>query len=331
MEKVLSKVETERVKREAERREAELRREAERREAVLRREAERLKRVIQRMLERQGKESSGGTAAFRFSEEMDMSTGIVEDLETAGSGNFESKVEPSVATPGEEIDPDIKIPYLFCCRRDTHELIIMEDMGLNLAEWLSLKTAGLKVIWSDSSNRRAFYEDVVLTLLNLAGKYSLSHNDIRMANIALGQNNRCCVLDFDMSSEGFVSSDSRNSILLKNIVGRETKIFVFTILQLSLVIFALDSLFSNSSVAESVSVVRQVSNEWLGWGPTSKTKFVGTLDQQDVLPTLPRAFESWLLSQHHGLIDLFLSAGKRRRVEGEVGYFKQIMKSMLKI
>ena len=260
-----------------------------------------------------------------------MSTGIVEDLETAGSGNFESKVEPSDATPGEEIDPDIKIPYLFCCRKYNHKLIIMEDMGLNLAEWLSSKTAALRLIWSDSSNRRAFYEDVVLTLLNLVDKYSLSHNDIRTANIALGQNGRFCVLDFDMSEEGFVSSDSRNSILLKYIVGRETKIFVFTILQLSLVIFALDSLFSNSSVAESVSVVRQVSNEWLGWGPTSKTKFVGTLDQQDVLPTLPRAFESWLLSQHHGLIDLFLSAGKRRRVEGEVGYFKQIMKSMLKI
>ena len=151
------------------------------------------------------------------------------------------------------------------------------------------------------------------------------------ANIALGQNGRFCVLDFDMSEEGFVSSDSRNSILLKYIVGRETKIFVFTILQLSLVIFQLDSLFSNSSVAECVSVVLKVSNEWLGWGPTSTMKVVGTLDQQDVLPTLPRAFESWLLSQHHGLIDLFLSAGKRRRVEGEVGYFKQIMKSMLKI
>ena len=43
---------------------------------------------------------------------------------------------------------------------------------------------------SDSSNRRAFYEDVVLTLLNLVDKYLLSHNDIRTANIALGQNGR---------------------------------------------------------------------------------------------------------------------------------------------
>ena len=112
VEKILSKVE-------AERREAELRRvkrEAERREAEL-------KRVIQLMIESQGKESSGGTAAFCFPGEMDMSTGIVEDLETAGSGNFESKVEPSDATPGEEIDPDIKIPYLFCCRKYNHKLI----------------------------------------------------------------------------------------------------------------------------------------------------------------------------------------------------------------
>ena len=325
VEKVLLKVE-------AERREAELRRvrrEAERREAEL-------KRVIERMIENQGKESNGGTAAFRFSGEMDVSTGGVEDLETGGSGNFESPVEPSDATPGEEVEPVIKIPYLHCCDVKKHKLIIMEDMGLNLAEWLSFKTEALQVIWSDSSNRRAFYEDVVLTLLNLAGKYSLSHNDIRMANIALGQNGRFCVLDFDMSEEGFVSSDSSNSILLKNIADEKPKIFVFTILQLSLVIFQLDSLLSNSSVADSVRVVRKVSNEWLGWGPQSKTRVLrrpkeSAQDQQVVQPALPRSFESWLLSQHHGLKDLFFSAGEHRSVGDEVGYFKQIMKSVLKI
>ena len=101
-------------------------------------------------------------------------------------------------------------------------------------------------------------------------------------------------------------------------------------------IFELDSLFSNSSVADSMNVARKVSEEWLGWAPRSKKRALGTpvesaQDQQVVLPTLPRSFESWLLSQHEGLKVLFFSAGKHRSVGGEVGYFKQIMKSVLKI
>ena len=154
------------------------------------------------------------------------------------------------------------------------------------------------------------------------------------ANIALGQNGRFCVLDFDMSEVGVVSSDSRNSILLTNIAEEKTQIFVFTILQLSLVIFELDSLFSNSSVADSMRDVRNVSKEWLGWGLPSKLSVLRTPEesaQDQQVPTLPRSFESWLLSQHDGLKVLFFSAGKHWSVGGKVGYFKQIMKSVLKI
>ena len=331
--RVLEKVQEAELRLEAQRRELEAQRrelEAQRRELEAQRREAELRQFIRKHFGNSVHEYCGGSAAIGCAEEIvnraPCETRALEIFETGGGeivktgvdGNFQSQamaLQPSNATPGEEVGPGIKTPYLFCCDMHNHGLIIMEDMGLNLAEWLSLKTAELKEIWSDSSNRKAFYEDVVLTLLYLADKHSLSHNDIRMANIALGMNKRFCTLDFDMS-DIIVSRNAGNSALLLNIACSKTKIFVFTILQLSSVIFELDRVVSNLDTKVVKVISRKVSTELLNWVHKSKIM----------------AFQSWLLSKQDGLQDMLLCAGKwDYSVGSEVGYFQQIMMSRLKL
>ena len=226
-----------------------------------------------------------------------------------------------------QMHPGIKTPYLFCCQVSDHQLIIMEDMGLSLSQWQRFKTTELKGIWSVQSNRKAFYEDVVLTLLTLIDRFSVSHNDIKMANIALGQNNRFCVLDFDMSDQGIRQHGFFGSTMSKLLSSMKSgkvyayerlTAFAFTILQLSSVIFELDCLVSNVDTGVLEEEVRKkMHKREFGLFPLCETK----------------EFRSWLLSKQDGLQDMLDSAGQWNCsfASGDemLGYFQHIMISRL--
>jgi serine/threonine protein kinase len=91
----------------------------------------------------------------------------------------------------------VKHPYLAILRYVDRTLVVMEDVGVPLAD--VMQSPQFRQRWSQSRNlRRAFFSQVGLSALNLVDKVGLCHNDIRPPNIAF-RGDSFCLLDFDFA------------------------------------------------------------------------------------------------------------------------------------
>ena len=135
----------------------------------------------------------------------------------------------------------IKHPYVGVLKFDQrHPLIVMRDVGNSMIE--EIEDHDLRARWrSNSGLRQNFAKDVGESALNMIEDSSLMlcHNDIWPANIAVNGDS-FCLIDFDMSTKVVSPITAR---VLQHLRSKYTSdaSMLFTIAQIALVVFELDS------------------------------------------------------------------------------------------
>jgi serine/threonine protein kinase len=140
-------------------------------------------------------------------------------------------------------------------------LIVMHDVGPPLTK--AIKSPEFRRRWAQSPDlRRAFFEDVGLSALNLPERVLLCHNDIRPPNITY-DGDRFCLIDFDFAC-GFVRPAIGSAFapeLPTNFVGKilfndVAQMMCFSVAQIALTIFMLSGprAFALDRVTEATSV-----------------------------------------------------------------------------
>jgi hypothetical protein len=130
--------------------------------------------------------------------------------------------------------------------------------------------------WKDDSKllARNFFKDIVETVLGLVFEFKACHNDIRMANIVMEVSEgktRFCLIDFDMCNR-MVRGDCASSRALMGL-SRQSMLAVFSVAQLSLIAYELDT-----NVTRGV-----IKNIWSYWLKTIRPDSAGgpNIDQQN--------------------------------------------------
>ena len=178
---------------------------------------------------------------------------------STGDSGSASQVAAATFSPISPSAPcDIFHPYLGTVRIDTgHPLLIMRDMGRSLLK--AVEDREFLISWREESKvRRKFFVEVCMSGLNIVKICNVCHNDIRLANITvrtsrgaasmaadeadIEADNMFCLIDFDMSDED-VTLHARRSRVLMGLERRRTQsLMMYTVAQIALVVFKLDSL-----------------------------------------------------------------------------------------
>ena len=196
-------------------------------------------------------------AALRSGGRLSSDEGLANSLR--GSGR--AKVGAPVS--GINSGLGIKHPYLGVITYDAkHPVIVMRDMGISVSE--EINNNNLQVRWRINQQlRRTFAKDVGESALNLVDSMNLCHNDIRAPNIMISvKGDSFCLIDFDMSSTSVSQPTAR---VLKHIdpVSSKPALMMFSIAQIALVVFQLDSNSTNVDVSD-------VRSFWLEENPQGK-------------------------------------------------------------
>ena len=199
-------------------------------------------------------------------------------------------------------------PYIammkFSLNTRTCSFLVMKDTGPTLHSLMP--DAGFQDFWSKSEVRKAFFEDVGLSALNLE-KLQLCHNDIRPPNITV-KNNRFCLIDFDNCRQDPVFG---NSPVLKSL-GAESncKRMMFSVAQIGIVVFKI-SILTNDHKGTS-KVIREV-NRWL----------------QGKRKEMPVGFEAWVGAK--GIERVFLHETRVRDATYDRTFMELMLRGMLGI